>query len=409
MSSPEKEDPTSNVSEDAHLLYHLAHSAVAADDPKQQEKMHMDMSNLIMDHLDNGDEEILRAALDLAVRAGDKEAELELVHSYENIATNSTIFPAVPGSKEPTRNVSLFLIPVIVFTPARLTSGRFAADDNFNRLKDSIKKHGIAQSDDTVFLLDYLYHADEIKRMGYSDVYDLHVSITTAALTDIDIDPASYRQVGWPEPASDAIEELRYLVGVIVGRNDVDPFEAATDTVAEMVREAKMEPWKKEASILVSQMLGIPAADDNVSVESIDPFFVGFRISLTGFKYLAIDRWIAHTLEESGIEPLAINAIVAPYGNNGATETVRISLASALDHKLIAGHEYVYDEYDDLDSLLMSIYQLLNMEGIATIDIMTDSLPDKDAQGNKTPFLTNAAELDAWQDIGGSGGGRTLH
>lgn len=409
MNSTKKIHSDATVDEGAHLLYELARSATLSEDQKQQEKIHMDMSNLILDHLDNGDEDILRAALSLADKASDRDTRLELEHSYENIATNSTIFPAAPGAKEAPRNVSLFLIPILYFPPATLANGRIEADDQIALLSESIKSQGIARSDDTVYILNYLYHPEEITKMGYSDVYDLHVSITTAALTDIEVDPASYRQSGWPALAADAGEEMRYLVGVIVGRNDIDPFEAAKDAVAEIVRDGKIEPWKQEASAIVSRMLGIPAEDDNVSVESIDPFYVGFKISLTGFKYLAIDHWIAKTLEENDVDPLAINAIVAPYGTNGTTETIRISLVSALDHKLIAGYEYVYDEYDEEDALLMSVCQLLSLEGIATVDVMTDPLPENDLQGKKTPFLTSTAELDAWQEIGEAGGGRTLH
>jgi hypothetical protein len=390
-------------------LYAMARETTKKPSPKNIEKISGALSDAIEEYLEDGNNDVLCGAIECARKAGDIETRSILEWSIENIATSSVISPTNSPATGGVHNVSLFAIPVMVFAPARVKLGQKLSEESLSRLEATLKTYGVAQQEDTVLILDHLYQMHEIKAMTYCDVYDLHVAVTTKALTDIEVTDSELHQSSIFVDEQNAHETLRYLVGAIVGRDDIDPFSLAENHASEIVREANLNEWKEEASTIVAAALEISVTDENVSVESIDPFYFAFKVSMTGFKYLAIDRWVSESIAENNLDPLTITAVIAPYGTDGKIESFRISLVSALDQKLISGHEYEYGNYEDQNQLFVSIVQLLGLEGITTVDMFTDILPRRDAAGKETPFLTMRSQESLKNEFDHYQGTRTLH
>lgn len=268
----------------------------------------------------------------------------------------------------PVQEINAFAIPVFVHSKGGLDAAQeFSDQDAFDGLLASFQQAQLESAKARVVLISHAYDLTEIERITYSQ---LHAMVRDAAssMTEKKMvpTPAIERSLsGWSPSAfapDDTAVELRFLLGFALKRED-DPFyrvpadEARADAYFAQ-RMERYQRWTEQYGPLVRRCLaGARPVELNFLYQ--DLFFGAKQQGQAEYATLHMLSAINHALQEHGLAPEQVSAIVGPADVDGQM-VLRVQLragATALlsvDRPLDLGADLadeVADVRDALDSV----------------------------------------------------------
>lgn len=328
-------------------------------------KKNGDFQRLIRKCLHQDKDDVLQEALE-RTQEDDPDAYLFLKDSIEE-ASQIIVFRRDDG---PDLEVNAFVVPLFAHTSGGLLRAQCFQDEQaFDLLRRSFQEAQLESPDARVVLVSHAYHADEIERIGYSQlgamVREAFESMTRKKATAA---PQLARSMsGWPEsgfaPADRAVE-LRFLLGFALKALD-DPFyrvpqdEAAADRYFE-ARAARFRQWTQQAAPLLQRCLVTDGSDIHIDFLYQDLFYGGKETGIAELDMLQMLSALQHALDARGILPEQAGAVVGPAEREDET-VLRIQLSApdgaplASADKPIGPGRDLRDETDDACDALMTI------------------------------------------------------
>ncbi|MBC8739790.1 DUF2863 family protein [Paraburkholderia sp. UCT31] len=321
----------------AYQLVSLTQSLRQCSEPAQEDAIHAQLNELVDRLLYEEREDEIREALALAE---DEDTFCNLNERVEWVAEHTTILEE-DGS---TTLQSLFVVPVVALSQGLPSAPRdYLKGPAFQSFLESFRTQGLLPDDASMVVSPYLYHPDELSKLGFCTVSDLNDAVHAAVVEGCEVPADALAQTGWPlerdASPGQMVCELRFILGTVVSGDEASALSLSQPTEAtDGAHDAFIErghQWTRAAQPHVAQMLGL--ATTEVLVVLPLGFFGGFRQGLVALYTLMLFSQATGALEERGLSPRAVRAVIAPFGANGRVDEYRVSLLSLLDGTLVAG------------------------------------------------------------------------
>lgn len=332
--SPEQQDEAL-TRELARLALELARHDRRTPDAGAMKKTKGDLHRLVRKCLQQKKDDVLEEALERA----QEEDESAFLLLREAIEDNAQIV-VFRREQEPDLEVNAFVVPLFAHTDGGLQPEQCFQDEAaFEALRRSVQDAGLESRDARVVLVSHAYHANEIERIGYSQLHDMvHEACASMTRKKPGEAPAIAASMsGWPEhrfAREDRAVELRFLLGFALKTLD-DPFyrepdnEAAADRYFD-ARAQRFRQWAQQVAPVVQRCLVTDGREMHIDFLYQDLFYGGKETGLAEQQTLRMMAELRQSLQARGIAPEQAKAVVGPAEAEGET-VLRVALYAADD------------------------------------------------------------------------------
>lgn len=390
----------------ARKLFQLARlSAQDINDPTTRHAFN-DMTEIVIDCLARGRDDILEDAAQKALECSDAEAHDELEEACE-FESSCVVATSPDGSEE--IKIHLFAIPIIVNIDAGSCPYNLPRSAEFYAIAHSIRNFGMVEGDPAIHILNYLYDADQLDDLRHSDVFALANNILANASKENAGDSALLHQtVIGPTEVTEAQVELRYLIGIFVtdgddqsddavieamvaGEHDEldDDDEAFQNGEATPEEKEKMLNWQRHVAILMASVIGRDSKIGHVIVGPLDQYYMALYQGQIERDNVEMHIYLDKVVTRSGLRVSTLHAIIAPYGPSDEAVDVRMTIIAPTG-ECIGGYVYPVRSGEIAEEVIAEVCGIVERIGFGNIST-TNTLQSSAADSEDDKYFLKAA------------------
>lgn len=335
--------------------------------------------------LENGRDDIIDLAIDMATHDDDKDAieEIEVACEFES---TTALIRNDDGTE--LAKVSLFAIPILVNLVSGPCPEHLPLSPVFHEIVKSIREFDLVEDTSEVHIVNYLYNAEQLQRLTFSDVYRLTCNIINCA-SDPAADEASLLYQAETErlDEADAPVALRFLVGVASMPADGEDDESEDEEENDEARATKNLAWQRRVAMLMSHCIGRSEGTGQCIAGVFDDFFDACRFGLIDRGNFHLKLFIDQLMAQLGFSGPGLKVIMAPFGANGVAQEIRISVLSAIESKCLGIYTYPIFAGESAEGMLEEIADIFENSNFREIDVVDDVQTLSKDKGNDKWFM----------------------
>jgi hypothetical protein len=361
--------------------------------------------------LSAGEDAVITRALDEVARALGSDVANAVVALVEQEAIRLEV-EGVDGSAQ---HAVLYAIPVQVFTrdPSTHVGGALGADRQrtLDRFAASFLKHEFIAKESRVDVLPYLYEAEELRELGFSDwrkftknffthVFDRAVRWEPADL----MQTADSARKADPSGFQRAFKVLYLVMGFVLPRNEA-PFRfSKTEGIEPDEFVSRVAGWRADCVPLLRELCG----DEKVLIQADVPAEAceAFRKGMENYRSSRFHIELLEQLQQTDLLPPEMRVIVTAHGDDGYLSEYRVSALEMESGDLVFGLVHPYYGWEEPPVVEAALEFQLREENFASVEMPDELLPDSRCECCGEPLFAQRGdaegELPEWT-------GHTLH
>jgi hypothetical protein len=355
---------------DADNLARLAQGLGASGSRVEDTFWERRLSSSIDRLLDNEEDAVIEAALDLVYRESMSayDAFADLVEARAEARTVST------GDK--VYDVLLFAAPILAWSRYAIPSGRIGREPLAD-LRTQLQAHVLAK-DATLTLADFLYSPDQLPQ-GFTDTYQLAESFVTTALAGRDL-----KIMAEELPATNPfLADVRYLLGAVAAPVGEPLFRWQEDDGS---REHALAQWQAQGAPVVQKLLPGCAFE----LLAPDAYFAACRRADRQARPYSVRASVEFLRAMLSVEPKNLTAVVAPFYDR-QLEEFRIGFLHQSESEVLHGVVWpLLDAEDESSDSVGQIESVLREAGVADMNVLDHHFPLEFCDDCGAPLYPNS-------------------
>ena len=358
------------------------------------------LTRLIEKQLQSGRDEVLELALQKAAESGDSGIIDELFFNVSYAAQTRAVGHTLASGS--TVFGTLFAAPVWIANIQKLDNGKIVQGAQFDELAKSLRACSLVKDSESVCMLNYLYHPEELNFLGWSGIARLtQMAGQQLMLNAPAIPEAILGQRGAPPVAEidseTTILGVRYLLFVITSAASQNPPLTPPQKQKKYDQWiSKVEKWQESAKNLLSKALGSKRDFEVSAVGLPDEYFSTMDASADEAATMAIQLKTKTILRDTGISPEKIKALIALYvTENDESLEIAASLISQFDGSLLGVVASKVEVGDNPDDTLDILLDCLKENSINDVKIVEELVTAQACEGCGAQMYVAPAEDEA--------------
>jgi hypothetical protein len=342
-------------------------------------------------HMDAGADHVIDAALNQAHKVGAEDVANELELACKLAATTYVVHQPKDGS--PGRCAFLFAIPFCVYGQAPLPD-QLAPVRLLAAIRDSINGFGLFLGNPEINLADRLITLEEMDTLSYGAVREITKEMADGG--ELLLPRTSVTTATGPTETLLPRAELRFIVFTVT-QDELDPKEDEAAGIDD--DDAREESWLEYLQGLLEPRFPLDPKCGFMTVASLDVFFearYGGLVERANAELMAYIREFSDNIPHADHQ---YGAVLAPFGENGIANEVRIAFVDYTINELCGAFRYPIHRPENTDDCLGMCARITRGLGFNPVQTYAEVQSDAGLPPGTTGFLTYHPTASTLPDV----------